>query len=101
MKERIKKLLENLNKGKVLVEQKRWKTMYKKLSKAYDVLYLDNVATENELLLLRQENKILQQQKREIVNAFKIKKEELRRTKMMLMQEGTTLKDIKNALGVK
>lgn len=101
MKERIKNLLENLDKGKVLAEQKKWKTMYKKLTQAYDVLYLDNIATENEMMLLKQENKILQQQKREIVNAFKYQKEELRRTKMMLMQDGTTLKDIKNALGVK
>ena len=101
MKERIKKIIEDFDREKVLVENKRIKTKYKKLKDEFDVLYIETMSAKNEILIQKEENKHLQIQKRQYLNAYKHKKEELRRIKMMLMQDGTTLKDIKNALGVK
>ena len=101
MKEKINKFVNNVDKVKVVVENKKWKNLYKKLAEAYDILYIDNISSENEMMLLKQDIRTLQMEKREYLNAYKHIKEEHRRLKMMLMKEGTTLKDIKNAMGVK
>ena len=101
MKNRIKDFIENIDKVKVLVESKKWKTKYKKLEKAYDLLYMDNVSASNETTILRDEIIKLQKDKREYLNAYKHEKELLKQIKISLMKEGTTLRDIKNALGVK
>ena len=101
MKDKIKKIVEDFDKLKISKENKILKKYIESLKNDYEVLHLDNIANENEISVLKEENKHLQIQKRQYLNAYKHKKEELRRIKMMLMQEGTTLKDIKNALGVK
>ena len=101
MKEKINKFVNNVDKAKVVIEIKKWKRMYKKLAEAYDVMYLDSIANEKETKILKEDIIKLQKQKREYLNAYKYIKEEHRRLKMMLMKEGTTLKDIKNAMGVK
>jgi predicted kinase len=101
MKERIEKINEFFDKQKVLLENKKLKTRCKNLAKDYDMLFLDNISLENEINILKEENKFAQKQKREYIIAYKHQKEELKKIKTMLMQEGTTLKDIKNALGVK
>ena len=101
MKDKINKFLESIDKVKILIENKKWKTKYKKLEKAYDLLYMDNVSATNEATLVKNEKVRLQQEKRELLIAYKHEKELLKQIKISLMKEGTTLRDIKNALGVK
>lgn len=100
MKERIKNFMENIDKVRVLVESKKIKTKYEKLEDAYDLLYLDNIATNNEIELLKEENTKLQKEKREYLNAYKHLKEERRQLRMLLMTD-CTLKDVKKSMGVK
>jgi len=100
MKDKIKRFLEGVDKVKVLVENKRWKTKYKKLEELYDLLVLDNISVENEMILLRNELTQAQRQKREYLTAYKHLKEERRQLRILLMKNGT-LNDVKKALGIK
>lgn len=100
MKDKIKRFLDGADKVKVLVENKRWKTKYKKLEQLYDLLVLDNISVENEMILLRNELTQAQKQKKEYLTAYKHLKEERRQLRILLMKNGT-LSDVKKALGVK
>lgn len=101
MKEKINKFIESIDKVSAEIESRKCKNKYKKLKESYELLCMENMANVNEITILKEEARKLQMEKREYLNAYKHIKEQHRQIKMMLMKDGTTLKDIKNAMGVK
>lgn len=101
MKNKLKEILENFEKERVLVENIKLKKKIKKMKKLEEVMYLELISSNNETSILKDDIKKLQRDKREYLSAYKHEKELLRQVKMLLMQDGTTLKDIKTCLGVR
>lgn len=101
MKAKIQEILENFEKERIIAKNIKLKSQIAKLKNLEEIMGLEIVSSENEIKILKNEIIKVQKQKKEYLAAYKHIKEEHRKIKMLLMQEGTTLKDIKNALGVK